>query len=146
MKKFKQILALVFAIALGYGLGQQGGVLWATSYPSGGGGTANALTNTIGQDGIHNTTAANETLQHDASAETATTGVDFTVGVSNTSAITFGTAFSAGPTVVAIAQNTNGDLFGVSISSAITTTGFTLRVAGKVSTAVDPTVQYIAID
>lgn len=36
--KFKQILALVFAIALGYGAGQQGGRLWATDYPTGGGG------------------------------------------------------------------------------------------------------------
>ena len=42
MNKFKQILALVFAVALGYGAGQQGGKLWATDYPTGGGGGVTA--------------------------------------------------------------------------------------------------------
>ena len=147
MKKFGQILALVFVLAFGYGLGQQSGILWATDYPTGGGGsTPNALTNTVGQNGIHNTTAANETLQHAASAETATTSTDTTVGLTNTTVVTFGTAFSASPTVVAIAQNTSGDLFGISISSAVSTTTFTARVAGTPSTVVDPTIHYIAID
>jgi len=39
MKKFAQILALVFALAFGYGLGQHTQDLFATDYPGGGGGT-----------------------------------------------------------------------------------------------------------
>lgn len=51
MKKFGQILALAFMLAFGYGLGQQGGILWATDYPGGGGtsdhtiSSSNTLTN-----------------------------------------------------------------------------------------------------
>lgn len=37
MKKFSQVLALVFTLALGYGAGQQASRLWATDYPTGGG-------------------------------------------------------------------------------------------------------------
>ncbi|KKM22186.1 hypothetical protein LCGC14_1627830 [marine sediment metagenome] len=39
MKKFGQILVLLFALAFGYGLGQQSQDLFATDLPGGGGGT-----------------------------------------------------------------------------------------------------------
>ncbi len=112
--KFKQILALVFAISLGYGAGQQGGKLWATDYPGGGG-----IGSHDTDSGVHNLGAGINVLGNlDASGEfiQRENTVDMTVGSSDrtvfeqNSTVTYGTAFSANPIVlVSGAESSAGD-------------------------------------
>lgn len=150
MKKFIQILALVTAIAFGYGLGQQGGLLFATTYSrsgaGGGGGThpvdlSSDVTDTLPHGETSNDAAnvhglgasINVVGNLDASGEFFQRAVEGTIGVSGSAsavyagnrAVTFGTAFSNRP-FVAVGSSTDS-LINVYGTSAITTTGFTYQ-------------------
>ena len=69
MMKFKQILALVFAISLGYGLGQQGGGLYATDYPTGSTGITASSTDTLTNKTIDANGTGNSITNIDLSAD-----------------------------------------------------------------------------
>lgn len=142
--KFKQILALVFAIALGYGAGQQGGKLWATDYPGGGGGThpVNLATDVTGEL-PHGSTSDDSADVHgldsgafvlgnlDAAAEFVQRATNVSVVVDSAhvpsrigaDAVTFGTAFNAVPIVV-VGPSDNTSIFAAGGHTA-STTGFT---------------------
>lgn len=141
---FKQILALVFALSLGYGLGQQGGRLWATPYPTGGGGTANVLTNTNGQQGINNIDAANEEIQRGSYNPVVTDGTGSTIYLSTgDSAISFGEAFSAAPIVLYGGSTATLDQF--QIIKGITTSDFDTRNWGDTASEDSDNQSYLAI-
>ncbi|KKM22846.1 hypothetical protein LCGC14_1621190 [marine sediment metagenome] len=147
--KFKQILALVFAIALGYGAGQQGGKLWATDYPTGGGvgvHPVNLASDVTGElphgstsddaANVHGLPASVNVLgNRDASGEFVARGTSgsITLGTSDlpsyaqSAAVTFGTAFSSAPRVVMTTEVTSGaNALGGGIGNgSLTTTGFT---------------------
>ena len=125
MRKFKQLLAIIFVFALGYGLGQQGGILWATDWPRGGagGGThpVNLASDVTGElphgstsddsDQVHGLGASVNVLGNlDAASEfiqrgsfdplIVSSGTNLTYEQSGDRTITFGTAFSNTPFVM----------------------------------------------
>ncbi|KKK48557.1 hypothetical protein LCGC14_3143920 [marine sediment metagenome] len=170
MKKFGQILALVFMLAFGYGLGQHTQDLFATDYPGGGagGGThpvnlASDVTGTLPHSStrddaanVHglgasvnvmgNRIASGEMLQHGIPNESATFGADKSFGAIGTTNQSFPVAFSATPTLVASVHDTTGDTYGSAVGN-ISTTSFSLRIIGSAGVgAVDKKFDYIAID
>lgn len=144
MKKFSQILFLLFAIFIGYGLGQYGSSLWATDYPGGGGGTVNDMTNTNGQQGINNIDAANEEIQRATFDPGVTDSSGTTIYVSTGDVTeTFGEAFAAAPIV--LMGGSTATFLQVPIIKGITTTDFDSRNLGP-SNAEDSSVQgYVAL-
>ena len=167
MKKFGQILALVFMLAFGYSLGQHTQDLFATDYPTGGagGGThpVNLASDVTGElphgstsddaaqvhglpanaNVLGNLDASGEFIQRAKHGVTATMSVDTGFGVVNGGAETFATAFSAAPTIVATPVG-DTDTRAVSIDS-VSTTGFTPRISGLPSTASSASIHYIAV-
>jgi len=165
MKKFGQILVLLFALAFGYGLGQQSQDLFATDLPGGGGGThpVNLASDVTGElphgstsddaaqvhglpanaNVLGNLDASGEFIQRAKHGVTATMSVDTGFGVVNGGAETFATAFSAAPTIVATPVG-DTDTRAVSIDS-VSTTGFTPRISGLPSTASSASIHYIAV-
>ncbi|KKL79490.1 hypothetical protein LCGC14_2014310 [marine sediment metagenome] len=98
--KFKHILALVFAIALGYGAGQQGGKLWATDYPSGGVGSHDVAANVHGLGSGINVLGSREAsnLVHQRlDSNPAAFGTSDLATYISSETFTFGTAYSATP-------------------------------------------------
>ena len=151
MKKFGQILALVFALAFGYGLGQHTQDLFATDYPGGGGGgthPVNLATDVTGElphgstsddaANVHglpasvnvlgNRTASGEFIQRLGTDDQTLGSVDRPVYEAN-GTITFAVAFSANPIVVTGgAESSNTDQWaGV---RNISTTAFLLSTFG----------------
>ena len=145
MRKFFQVIALVFAVAFGYGLGQHAQDLFATDWPQGGagGGThpVNLATDVTGElphgstsddvsqvhglgSGINvlgNLDASGEFVQRntiDPGAADAGAGSRFSGG-DNT--ITYGTAFSNAPFVM-FAGSIDTEIQGAFIFSVTTTT------------------------
>ncbi len=150
MKKFGQILALVFALAFGYGLGQQSQDLFATDLPGGGGGggthPVNLATDVTGElphgstsddaANVHGLSASVNVLgNRDASGEFVARGTSggITLGSSDlpsyaqSAAVTFGTAFGSAPRVVMTVEVTSGSnaLGGGIGNGSLATTGFT---------------------
>ena len=148
MKKFGQILALVFMLAFGYGLGQHTQDLFATDYPGGGagGGThpVNLASDVTGElphastsddaANVHGLGASVNVLGDlDASGNFIQSGTvnpgagdagAATIYAITLTAVTFGTAFSAAPVVV-----TGGTVDITKIATgaeAVTTTGFSI--------------------
>ena len=163
--KFKQILALVFAIALGYGAGQQGGKLWATDYPTGGGvgvhpvnlasdvtgelphaSTSNDAAQVHGLGAsvnvLGNLAASAEFVQRDEAVGGTFSTTDLPVYFDDT-ADTYATAYSAAPRVVT-GGGGNADLIGTTAVS-ITTTGFTMRSYGITSGGAAITAEWISL-
>ena len=125
MKKFTQVLALVFTLAFGYGLGQHTQDLFATDYPRGGsgGGThpVNLATDVTGElphgstsddaaqvhglgasvNVLGNLDASGEFIQrNDFDPLVVSSGTNLTYEQSGDRTITFGTAFSNTPYVM----------------------------------------------
>ena len=147
MKKFGQILALVFALAFGYGLGQHTQDLFATDYPGGGagGGThpVNLASDVTGElphgetsddaAQVHGLAASVNVLGNlDASGEfiQRSTGTGTSAGgdqlshAGGGSAVTFGTAYSAAPKVMGGGTTEADNVFGY-YAHSVGTTGFT---------------------
>ncbi len=167
MKKFKQILALVFAIALGYGAGQQGGMLWATSYPGdgAGGGThpvnlASDVTGELPHDETSNDSADVHGLDSgafvlgnldNAADFVQSANVNPAAGGSSAQVIytvastvaTFGTAFNAAPIVVT--GSTDSVTNGAFLCRGATTTTCTIGGLSNTSSLNPASVGYIAI-
>ncbi len=165
MKKFGQILALVFALAFGYGFGQQSQDLFATDLPGGGGGThpVNLATDVTGElphgstsddaaqvhglganvNVLGNRDASGEFIERGSNteAQTATT-VTYEIGDESTT-VTFAVAFSGTPKVF-VTENTN-DQVTVSLDT-ITTTTFIWRPIGNLPTSsTSYTIDFLAI-
>ena len=157
MKKFGQVLALVFALAFGYGLGQHAQDLFATDYPTGGagGGThpVNLASDVTGElphgetsddasqvhglgSGINvlgNLDASGEFVQR-AIISTASPGADDQTIQTRSDTVTFGTAFSGAPKVMSGGTATD-NVHNMTGPYAISTTGFKMRVwAGESTT------------
>ena len=167
MKKFGQILALVFVLAFGYGLGQHTQDLFATDYPTGGagGGThpVNLATDVTGElphgstsddaaqvhglganvNVLGNRDASGEFIERgsDTELQTATT-VTYEIGDESTT-VTFATAFSGTPRAF-VTENTN-DQVTVSLDT-VTTTTFIWRPIGNLPTgSTSYTIDFLAI-
>ncbi len=87
------------------------------------------LTNTNGGQGINNIDDVNEEIQRSSTPDT-TTSTDDTFGT-GTVAVTFGEAFSANPIVLTGGVESTGRI--VTGGRSVTTTGFSLEVAGGTS-------------
>lgn len=166
MKKFYQILALVFAVALGYGAGQQGGRLWATDYPTGGagGGTHPVdLASDVTGELPHGSTSDDAANVHGLPASVNVLGNrsasgefiqrlntdDITVDSAfsffgNGAVITYAVAFSANPIVL---PGGTESAVGMHLGSAssIGTTTFILRVGGDVNSTAHNNNGWIAL-
>ena len=167
MKKFGQILALAFMLAFGYGLGQQGGILWATDYPRGGagGGThpvnlASDVTGELPHDETSNDSADVHGLDSGAfvlgnldNAADFVQSANVNPGAGGTSDVavytvssttaTFGTAFSAAPIVVT--GSTDAVTNGAFLCRGATTTACTIGGLSNTSGLNPASVGYIAI-
>ncbi|KKL22780.1 hypothetical protein LCGC14_2431980 [marine sediment metagenome] len=144
MKKFAQILALVFALAFGYGLGQHTQDLFATDYPGGGGGThpVNLASDVTGElphgstsddtANVHglgsnvnvlgNRDASGEFVQRAAYTHTAAGSADI-----DQETKTFAVAYSSAPISVLITSSPDGtstSAIAVGFADALTTTTF----------------------
>ncbi|HEB26528.1 MAG TPA: hypothetical protein ENI05_01955 [Porticoccus sp.] len=170
MKKFGQILALVFMLAFGYGLGQHAQDLFATDYPTGGagGGThpVNLASDVTGElphgetsddaANVHglgssvnvlgNRDASGEFIQRATTGVGNTTGTDRTMSTNAAATITFSTAYSATPlAVVASPSAGTVDIAGGVGISDLATTGFTRVVVMEGVSRTGLSVYWIAV-
>ena len=154
MKKFTQILALVFALAFGYGLGQHAQDLFATDYPGGGagGGThpVNLASDVTGElphgstsddaSNVHglpasvnvlgNRNASGEFIQRDSGA--FTTGTSDQAMYPITANITFPVAFSATPIIIPGSNYTGNSVSTMMTATLATTTTCDITGFGNV--------------
>lgn len=168
MKAFTQILALIFTLGIGIGIGQSlSNISWATPYPMGVGGThpvalatdvsgelphastSNDSADVHGLDSgafvLGNLDAAAEFIQS-GSLDPATLG-STAIGVWRNSgnAITFGTAFSGSPRVLGAGTTVAPGSRYWMHAMAITTTGFTLTTFGDASGANPTNMSWVAL-
>ena len=167
MKKFGQILALVFVLAFGYGLGQHAQDLFATDYPTGGAGggthpvnlasdvtgelphaeTSDDSADVHGLDSgafvLGNLDAAAEFIQRGISVPTDTP-VTTTVASKTLTAVTYGTAFSATPIVVLTMFQSAAEGVGHSLT-VTSTTGFTAKTLSEATISRAWTINFIAV-
>ena len=143
--KFKQLLAIIFVFALGYGLGQQGGILWATDWPrstGGGGGThpVNLASDVTGElphsetsddvaqvhglgasvNVLGNRAASGEFVQRASFNPGAAGTVDQTVYI-GTKSETWAVAYSATPYIAGVGSSSDANLYGATAFNVSTT-------------------------